>query len=384
MKGFFKRLGDFWTITGITFLLIVFIELFFRIYAIFVPSSDPRVQADCYGEATWVEPYYEEFAKCSYSTWEPYVYWKREPFTGEYINVDIEGHRRTVLKSIPLSTSRLRIKVFFLGGSSMWGSGVRDAYTLPSLVGNGLIREGWDPQVTNFGESGYVSTQEVIRLIQELKSGNIPDIVVFYDGVNDVFSSYQSGIAGIPQNEKNRTKEFNTLQEKKKAMLNFFRSLNTLATVEFVRDKFASADRSIPPIEHTDLSGLAENTVQVYNENIRLVNALAEQYGFIAVFYWQPTLFNKTSTSDYEKEELEKAAAIRPVFEDVRTFLFERDLHFENIHFYNLSGFFRIRNEPLFIDWCHVGENANVMLADRILNDILPMADSLKTKTPDE
>jgi hypothetical protein len=37
----------------------------------------------------------------------------------------------------------------------------------------------------NFGESGFVSTQSVIQLMQELQSGNIPHLVIYYDGVND-------------------------------------------------------------------------------------------------------------------------------------------------------------------------------------------------------
>ena len=75
-------------------------------------------------------------------------------------------------------------------------------------VGHRLSRLGYDTSiftgrvyalrhgpvcVVNFGESGFVSTQGVIQLILELQSGNIPDLVIFYDGVNDVYAAYQSG-----------------------------------------------------------------------------------------------------------------------------------------------------------------------------------------------
>ena len=39
--------------------------------------------------------------------------------------------------------------------------------------------------------------------------GSGPDLVVFYDGVNDTFSGYQSQVAGHTQNEFNRRREFN-------------------------------------------------------------------------------------------------------------------------------------------------------------------------------
>ena len=42
----------------------------------------------------------------------------------------------------------------------------------------------------------------------ELQRGNVPDVVIFYDGVNDVFSTFQNGASGLPQNEASRVEEF--------------------------------------------------------------------------------------------------------------------------------------------------------------------------------
>ena len=58
----------------------------------------------------------------------------------------------------------------------------------------------------------------MMELFLQLREGNIPDLVVFYDGVNDVFSAYQQGKAGIPQNENNREKEFNSIRSKKRSL----------------------------------------------------------------------------------------------------------------------------------------------------------------------
>ena len=55
--------------------------------------------------------------------------------------------------------------------------------------------------VTNFGETGYVSTQNLIALMLELRAGRRPDVVVFYDGVNDTYSAYSQQRAGLPHNE---------------------------------------------------------------------------------------------------------------------------------------------------------------------------------------
>ena len=379
MKGFFKRLGETWTIIGVTLLLLVLVEVFFRIYLSFSSSPDSRVTADCYQDADWVEDYYREFARCNESRWESYSYWRRKPFEGEFIRVDEDGIRRTFTKSHPLSNSEPGVKLFFFGGSSMWGTGVRDGYTIPSLTGNELIRQGINPSITNFGESGYVSTQEVISLMTELKKGNIPDLVVFYDGVNDIFSSYQSGEAGIPQNEKNRQMEFNTLREKKKSLLVFLNSLKTLSTVQFLTKQFGADNTVIREKEEAEGELPATQTAHHYNENIRQVNALAKEYGFYALFYWQPTIFGKPYRSSYEEQEKGKAQPIQGFVEEVNELLFADDLAYENIRFYNLSDLFMTNRDPVFIDWCHVSEKGNLIIAQRMMRDIKPIIDSLDT-----
>lgn len=381
MRGFFKRLGEFWTIVGITLLFFVVLELFFRIYMAWTPTADPRIQADCYQGDDWVAAYYDEFNACNQSHWEPYVYWQRKPFNGEYINVDGHGLRKTTTKSHPLSKNNPPVKLFFFGGSTMWGSGVRDAYTLPSLVGSELSKAGINPDITNFGETGYVLSQEVTRLIIELKKGNIPDVAIFYDGVNDLFSSYQAGEAGIPQNEMHRIQEFNTLKEKKKAFKVFFRSLGTLATLKFIRQQFAG-NNDLPDYSHpAPVSMLAESTVHHYNENIRLVNALARQYEFEAVFYWQPTLFAKNTLTEWEKTEKEKVLALGGLSREVNDRLFREELHYESIHFYNLSDLLVEYREPLFIDWCHLGEDGHVVVAATIKDHLLPLVVPADTET---
>src|SRR5262249_15615947 len=96
--------------------------------------------------------------------------------------------------------------------SSLWGFGARDDQTIPSLLARELFEQEWNVQIRNLAEIGYVSTQEVVALVRELQSGYRPDVVIFYDGVNDTTSAYLEGQAGLTTNEVNRRREFNLLQ----------------------------------------------------------------------------------------------------------------------------------------------------------------------------
>lgn len=367
-------------IIGITLFLLILIEIIFKVYFLFYTIEDPRANADCYPDEPWVKEYYQEFTSSNSATWQPYVYWSRKPFSGEYINIDKEGIRKTSFKLHPFIPGSPPTKIFFFGGSSMWGSGVRDAYTIPSLTGNNLSRKAYNTQISNFGESGFVSTQELIRLMIELRKGNIPDIAVFYHGANDIFSCLQSGVAGIPQNEDNRNKEFNTLKEKKKSFLVFLQSLSNLSTIKFVNVKFGRKQMKFVDRDEDESNLLAGKTVLLYNENIRIINALAKQYGFQALFYWQPLIFDKPGLTAYEAGEIKKVKALQSFSGKVQNELFSGNIKFENIRFDNISIIFKQVDQAVFIDWCHTGEFGNEVIAQRISNDLVSVIDSINIK----
>jgi hypothetical protein len=51
-------------------------------------AADRRVIADAYSDPTGVNQYYEEFSRSNIAQWRPYVYWRRELYHGNYINID--------------------------------------------------------------------------------------------------------------------------------------------------------------------------------------------------------------------------------------------------------------------------------------------------------
>jgi lysophospholipase L1-like esterase len=369
MKRFFKFIRDAWLIAGITFLILLLIEIGFTLYFRFNPPDSSQPKADAYQGADWVEDYNTEFDACSAEDWHPYVYWRRKPFSGKYINIDQNGFRKTIYSTDELVQKKPIKKIFMFGGSSMWGTGVRDEFTIPSIVGSGLVNKDIHAEVTNFGESGYVNTQELTALLLQLRERNIPDLVVFYDGVNDVFSAYQQGKAGIPQNENNREKEFNALRSKKRSVMVFVESLKTLATVKFIAELVKPEMKPLP-YSGSDIEKLASETIDIYLNNIKTLNLWAEKYGFKVVYYWQPTIFKKAELSDFEKQEAKRFSFIKDMIDaaniQVNQFKTEKDF----TAFHNISDIFRNETRPVFIDYCHVSEYGNTVIANKMTEDI--------------
>ena len=70
--------------------------------------------------------------------------------------------------------------IWVFGGSAVWGTGVDDENTIPSL-----IEKLTNISTLNLGETGYNTTQELNLLLKELVKHK-PKKIIFYDGVNDV------------------------------------------------------------------------------------------------------------------------------------------------------------------------------------------------------
>ncbi len=242
---------------------------------------------------TWVSSSDKEVIQTNELVWKPYVYWQRE-----------EGVRKTIQMKGK--------KVWVFGGSAVWGTGVEWNETIPSYLAN------YGYNVTNYGETGYVSTQELILLIQELKSGFPPDIVIFYDGFNDVFSAYQQGVAGLPMNEFNRVKEFN---------------LSKKWVGEYLQAKLHKQKHNLN-MECTN--GVLYN----YYQNIEMVLALSICFKFKFYSFWQD--YNYKNNKFFDKS-------------------YELAKHFKQV----LEV-----PEEYFIDQCHLTKEGNKIIAERIYNNI--------------
>src|SRR5262245_50489340 len=92
------RIGQACVLFTITVILLVIAELVARRRVYVGPPDDVlagRAFADAYAGEPWVVSYFEEFAAVRQTSWQPYVYWRRRPHHGKYINIDERGLRRS-------------------------------------------------------------------------------------------------------------------------------------------------------------------------------------------------------------------------------------------------------------------------------------------------
>lgn len=283
-----RALRTAWDILGVTLALTVVALLALAGgRAVMARGSAPSRNdpAHPYAAEAWRPAFIRESVGSFRMRWEPYVYWQRRPFRGRWINVDSAGFRITPQPVPAAAATRF---VWFFGGSTIWGTGQRDSMTIPAVVARTLAEHGRaGVHVRNFGESGYVSTQELLRLELELRAGARPEVVVFYDGINDAAAGAMNERCGQTQNEGRRRFEFAL------GRLLSVRGAGEFADVIHTargQSRLAFDLRSADQVRATpELDALGRGVVDCYARNVRLIEALAAGYGFTALYFWQPT-----------------------------------------------------------------------------------------------
>ena len=131
--------------------------------------------------------------------YEPWLQFRSADFSGKFVNV--HGLTRT---TIPCNAGSQKntdtVTIFFLGGSTMFGFDVADNETIPSYftkLYQQKFASGKIIKVLNYGNPYYYSYQELMLLTNLIYTGNVPDIIVMLDGLNDCLQ-IRSSINRIP------------------------------------------------------------------------------------------------------------------------------------------------------------------------------------------
>jgi hypothetical protein len=354
-----------------------------------VSSSDERAakqerrDVSYYASQDWAQEYWHEHDLSVTQRYYPYVGWRRAPFRGRTIEVDQNGIRLT-----PGADCRpTSFKVFTFGASEMWGTGSPNWETIPAHLQKGFekLREG-PICVTNFAETAYVSTQDLITLMVQLRSGNVPDVVLFYDIGDDVYSAYQSGRAGTTENLDELAARFDKRPDRvldrlrdtySYALLDKLMGRLTIADSE-QKDRSPEAKLVTYESMGVDLATLSEAIVRNYFGNYEIVSALAQKYGFKYFFFLPPRLStgNKLLTSEEQRirrKEIETEAAAYRLFVAVYQTIDRHSSRYPNFH--SLNNVFDQYDSFVWIDAAHVTPLGNRLIASRML-DIIQGASS--------
>ncbi|MGI8936838.1 MAG: hypothetical protein ACR2JF_01240, partial [Iamia sp.] len=143
---------------------------------------DPRIDSPALADAPWRERYFADLQRVPGSYW-PFTESRPLPFESPYLN--IEGWSRQTYRA-PATDLGAPV-VWMFGGSTTFGEGQRDDYTIASWIARMAEEAGTPVRVENYGQRGWTHFQEAILFEQLLAAAEEPpDFVLFYDGANEI------------------------------------------------------------------------------------------------------------------------------------------------------------------------------------------------------
>lgn len=330
-----------------------------------------------YSDKPWTEQFIRDqdqigLARVRYA---PFTVWRRPPYQSETVNIDADGLR--VIPGADRNTSSP--KIWFFGGSTMWGTDSPDSGTIPAQFCTIATQELHTPLcVRNFGESAWVSTQSMIALIQQLQRGNVPEVVIFYHGANDLlwaFSNsqpYQHAAFQQIASQMNRTGRGRGRQGL--VQRDFSDLLAFIAPGVKARWDKARFSGGWPQDDSPDaLARLARETVDVCLTNHRIVQSLAEDFGFEARFFWQPSLmYDRKPLAAAEQDMLRQAGRWGTTFRGFASAANACVAANLTSEFVDLSNCFSGCEDQLYTDIGHVTPEANALIAREIFEVVRP------------
>lgn len=321
-----------------------------------VPYTDLSLPAD----------YLRELRDSVQHQYLPFVTFRRRPYHGRFITVDEQGVRQTLNSHCEIAGS---LKIWMFGDSVLWGTGVVDGDTIPSRLARLYTASGQSVCVKNLAEQGWVSTQELIELLLQLKhSDQRPDLVVFYDGTDEAFLPHADAPKDIDQFYYRFRELLETSQEEAKPGLRFLRKSNTVRVLnllsEEIHRRFSKAG---PGLSAVEIKTAAQASVDNYQHNLRVVDALARAYGFQSFYFWYPTSsMGKKPLTVEERDSVRREIQESPMGFQLKQALYEicSKTHYPN--FFYLGDRLDDERGQFYLDNAHLTPEGNEVMAEKI------------------
>jgi len=290
---------------------------------------------------------------------------KYSAFYGWRRSLHSNHNKFNVRKSLTNKNWNKKNYIYFFGGSTILGNGTTFDGSIPSHFSN--LNHSLQP--VNIGEDSYVSGQSLNRLIEIINEINRNDIVVFYDGVNDVLINCRKniGLNGhsrvlmINQLIKDQDKIFKTIYNK---FLRTFQKTYSFALINKALKKLFSYDLKYQSAKQNYICGEKNNAIEVAKNLKRhwmVAETLVQSRGAKFFAFLQPSRYTADFKVNYPSRKIRKKS-----YDDVYPLIREMIKNKENYH--DLS---KSLKKNYYVDWCcHLHSEGNQFISRKIYNFI--------------
>lgn len=248
-----------------------------------------------------------------------------------------------------------------------------------------LGEAGYDPEVVNYGQLGWVASQELVALVLELRAGHVPDAVVFWDGLNEVNAMLDRGVPGVTFREEQRKEGFEEVvrRARRHGAVDLGLAVRSLFQYSHLYDSLVeAASRPPPPVEPPDPRSVCRAVVDHWLGVADVVRHLGAGYGFETLMIWQPTWGTSARPrSPYERAIASSGATILPRFRGLdghqlacAEYLDASLAAHPRPEVRNWSAMHSADTATVFVDeYSHTAERATAIEADSVTAELLEL-----------
>lgn len=312
--------------------------------------------------------HFTEYDDITKGYYESYYVWRRPAMARETINIDADGLRRTFQPESADPAARIA----FFGGSTMWGTGAPDDGTIPSFFAKAMPSY----EAINFGETGYTAHQSLNLFLRRHYEGFQPDVVVSYDGVNDVWNKCRREHTPYSHN---REYEMRTVLKEGSAdnpesfgflvqpLINFAGKVSrTLASRR-------NAAGTTSPYDCDENPEKAEQIARFLLADWSVMKMMVESYGGTFIPILQPHAYVSKTPLDH----LDLSSSLGRQYEAVYPKVLEllpKEFPALQENFADLQQALD-QDDYVYIDWCHLSPNGNEVIAKEMVEIVKKQAD---------
>lgn len=320
----------------------------------FVPKADKRADLPAYKDHEKAKRTYED-QRISNSEYVPFTEWRQPQYTSENLNIDENGYRQHTIGAGNKPNAQT---LGFFGGSTVWGTGVDDNGTLPGQFD--AITDQFT--VTNYGERGYTSFQNLIDLMKLMNQNKAPQTAVFFEGFNDVWvhcNGFVTESLNGHLEEKHMLAALRRVEKKNYLYNNILVPIMSLM-MEIIggKENSQSASCSKDPAR-------AEAVAELIVRNMEMGHVLVSSYGGSLFAFLQPHAYVGKPRIDHLGLDSETRLVQRQQFDAVYPIVQAKMKSRGNGWFFDITTAID-GNQYLLVDHAHVTDEGNKIIAEAI------------------
>lgn len=324
----------------------------------FFPKKDKRAELPSYQNHEKARRVYSD-QRLANSAYVPFNEWRHPKYISENLNIDADGFRTHTAGKHNLQDAK-SLGVF--GGSTVWGTGVDDNGTLPAQLD--AITDQFD--ITNYGERGYTSLQNLIDLMKLINQNKAPDTAVFFEGFNDIWVHCNAIVTPSLNGHLEEQHMRSALGRAEKQNYVYNNIIAPIMTLTFAviggKENAQSASCSNDPAR-------AEAVAELIVRNMEIGHALVSSYGGKFYAFLQPSAYVGKPRIDHLNLDAPDRLIQRQQFDAVYPLVQQK------IKARTINWFFDISNvidgeTYLLVDHAHVTDEGNRIIAEAIKQKI--------------